>query len=122
LWVRETFLHEAAEYDHALSIKPYREASTVYRADVQGGGKGTKWRSSTQMPRGLSRILLENESVRVERLQEITRGDAMAEGCPFPNMQKGPDPREWFAEGCAYWAANPLAWVVEFRVVEGGYE
>jgi len=112
LWVRETFLHEAAEYDHALSIKPYREASTVYRADVQCGGKGTKWRSSTQMPRELSRILLEIESVRVERLQDITEDGATAEG---------DDPLSWFAH-CwrKFWAENPWVWVVEFRVVEGG--
>ena len=59
--------------------------------------------------------------MRVERLQDITRGDAMSEGCPFPNMAKGEDPRKWYADlwnqinGPAAWDANPWVWVVEFR-------
>ena len=73
------------------------------------------------MPRAASRITLEITSVRVERLQDITRGDAMSEGCPFPNMAKGEDPRKWYADlwnqlnGPAAWDANPWVWVVEFR-------
>ena len=63
--------------------------------------------------------------VRIERLQWISRGQAMAEGCPFSNMANGPDPRDWFRElwervnGVGAWETNPLVWVVEFKVVEG---
>ena len=66
-------------------------------------------------------MLLEIDAVRVERLQSISRGDAMAEGCPFPNMAKGDDPRAWFRDlwcdinGAGAWEANPWVWVVEFR-------
>ena len=80
-----------------------------------------KRRPSIHMPRWASRILLEVVSVRVERLQDISRGDAMAEGCPFPNMAQGDDPRQWYAElweqinGPGEWTANPWVWVVEFR-------
>lgn len=62
--------------------------------------------------------------VRVERLQDISRGDAMAEGCPFPNMAAGPDPRRWYAEmwdqisGPGSWDANPCVWALEFKVIE----
>lgn len=75
------------------------------------------------MPRWASRILLEVTAVRVERLQDISRGDAMAEGCPFPNMAKGDDPRKWYADlwdqinGAGSWEANPWVWVVEFKRV-----
>jgi hypothetical protein len=78
------------------------------------------------MPRWASRITLEITNIRVERLNEITRGGAMAEGCPFPNMADGPDPREWFSDlwesinGKGSWDANPWVWVIEFRKLDGG--
>jgi hypothetical protein len=66
-------------------------------------------------------LTLEITAVRVEKLQVISRGDAMAEGCPFPNMAQGRDPREWYAglydatHGPGAWEANPWVWVVDFR-------
>ena len=80
-----------------------------------------KVRPSIHMPRWASRITLEVTIVRVERLHDISRGDAMAEGCPFPNMAQGHDPRHWYAElweqinGAGSWNANPWVWVIEFR-------
>jgi len=83
-----------------------------------------KWRPSIHMPRWASRITLEIVSVRVERLGNISRGDAMAEGCPFPNMAEDDNPVDWFrgiwqtihpSEGPHGWAANPWVWVVEFK-------
>jgi hypothetical protein len=46
------------------------------------------WRSPVSMPRWASRFTIENESVRVERLQAISEEDARAAGFearPFPN-------------------------------------
>ncbi len=80
-----------------------------------------RWRPSIHMPRKASRITLEITEVRVERLQDISRGDCMAEGCPFPNIAKLTDPIEWFAELWESinenWDANPWVWVVEFKRV-----
>lgn len=124
LWVREA-------WSEPTSLDP---GPTFYRADYPACVPpqfsnvppiaAIKWKPSIHMRRDQSRIMLEITGVRVERLQDISRGDAMAEGCPFPNMADGDDPRKWYADlwqkinGPGSWDANPLVWVVEFMRVE----
>ena len=85
------------------------------------GKSPMKWRPSIFMPRWASRITLEITGIWVEQLQKISRGDAMGEGCPFPNMVHVTDPREWFADswrsinGPESWNTNPWVWVIEFK-------
>jgi hypothetical protein len=129
LWVRETFsgpwCMEAQDGIAAAPPSKWGEFSRIwYWADGEPTqGDWTRPRPSIHMPRWASRITLEVTGVRVERLNDITRGEAMAEGCPFPNMKFGPDPREWFADlwssinGEGNWDLNPWVWVVEFRRV-----
>jgi hypothetical protein len=143
LWVRETFMHEPADYCWEASVSiPCRPAETVYRADFPQSPPGEGWQPSIHMPRALSRITLEVTGVRVERLQDISEADASAEGiveCPIPaddegprriGYMVGPDDGEsglqvtpirayrqlWESiNGPGSWAANPWVWVVEFR-------
>jgi len=139
LWVRETWRvgsrpcpHEGGvdglEYRADEVLLEEGDLLPLYRPelpdDVCLGDFHSGWRPSIHMFRWASRITLEITDVRVERLQDISRGDAMAEGCPFPNMAAGDDPREWFHDlwaqinGAESWDANPWAWVVEFGVVK----
>lgn len=60
-------------------------SGVTYRADHQdprgdGPAHPIKWRSSMFMPKALARTWLEVLAVRVERLQDINREDAIAEG------------------------------------------
>lgn len=85
LWVRETW-----SPDHAAFFPNYQD---IYRADshvdVENGLAYSpeakshflfRWRPSIHMPRRACRIILEITSVRVERVQQISEADAMAEG------------------------------------------
>lgn len=71
-------------------------------------------------PRGLSRIDLEITGVRVERLQEITEGDIIAEGCPREILYGTGWYRDLWEQinGAGSWAANPWVWVIEFRRIK----
>ena len=78
----------------------------------------------SKMPRCASRIIIEITGVRVERLQDISRGDCMSEGCPFQNIAKETDPVQWYKElwesiyGAGSWDTNPFVWVIEFKRIE----
>lgn len=120
LWVRENW-----RTVEAADKTPPRDLTAAHRiwfeADAPHQPGFGKFRPGMFMCRWMSRILLEVVSVRVERLQDISRGDAMGEGCPFPNMAQGDDPRQWYADlweqinGPGSWAVNPWVWVVEFK-------
>ena len=76
------------------------------------------------MPRIASRITLEITGVRVERLQDITANEALAEGTPdLRTIENGWDMKRCFQElwqsinGADSWASNPWVWVIEFKKV-----
>ena len=146
LWVRETFaLEQQVEsdqkppHDDGRPIKYEGEFDNEwvqphYRATDKTPELGyddmpedvdhmCRWKPSIFMPRWASRINLEIVSVRVDRLQGISRGDAMAEGCPFPNIAKETDPKQWYRDlweqinGAGSWDLNPWVWVIEFKRV-----
>ena len=102
-------------------------------------GDWTRPRPSIHMPRWASRITLEIVSVRVERLQDISYEDALAEGVlDFrqliePECQQGETADECARRLCwpqrsyrqlwesingeGSWEKNPWVWVIEFRRV-----
>jgi hypothetical protein len=89
-----------------------------------------QWRPSIHMPRWASRITLEITEVRAERVQQISEGDANAEGCGLGCTVKSERFGRYMSAGqYAFaelwdsinakrglgWEANPWVWVIGFR-------
>jgi len=134
LWVRETFAAlSAGEYEPVKPRYGYgqeiRFAATDPLSGCDVGVRGYAWRPSIHMPRWASRILLEITTVRVERLQDITKDQAEAEGVRACEHDLDPDGNGYSATelfsilwsslyGIDSYNANPWVWVVEFKRVE----
>ena len=168
LWVRETWIHYHT-INHRVrmdggSFSEVSDGYAAYKADgfdsiqdfkdhirltSDSGFEGIEvwndqFRPSIHMPRWASRITLEVVSVKVERLQDISEEDAMAEGILKANhgldKYNQPHPKYYWKEigaetpnvchqqakyafanlwqsinGHGSWEANPWVWVVEFE-------
>lgn len=87
MWVRETWQHFQNVGQRAADFPEYQRfpANCFYRADESNPRTkplSGKWRPSLLMPRWACRLVLPLVSVRVERVQDITEDDAIAEGVP----------------------------------------
>lgn len=121
LWVREAWARIRVAQAQDQEWVVYREGDN--RTDYGG-----PWKPGIHMFRRDSRILLEITDVRVERLQDITEEQALAEGikkhsdggyhvedgkhysdCPVESFAG-----LWSSVG-GNWDANPWVWVVEFK-------
>jgi len=101
LWVRETWRTDKlgeGEY-------PVRKGQWIeYRAtpDIPPPTYPGRWRASIHMPRWASRIDLEITDIRVERVQDISEKDAIAEGVYWEAIEYPPPMHtgiSWVAPG-----------------------
>lgn len=140
LWVRESWCVGAMMDSRRAGEFVKKVRSIWYPADGDKPDWCGRTRHARFMPRWASRITLEITGVKVERLQEITPEDAIAEGCcpshgneldkpeiyrAAAEMVGGPYPRGVFAylwnqlHGPDSWELNPWAWCISFRRVTG---
>lgn len=143
LWVRETYMIEGSmsHGESVLGVKykaggrwiqnDSKEVFEIFHKSKEG------WRPNIFLPKVAARIWLQVESVRVERLKDITDSDAIAEGIESKETKLGPsyidyetgycnglfDARRCFQSlwqlinGAESWQANPWVWVVSFKVL-----
>lgn len=92
LWVRETWRTLERESDGVDGILyradeafiPIANTRAAAEAWVAANRRDGKWRPSIFMPRWASRITLEITEVRIEKVQDISSEDVLAEGVRIP--------------------------------------
>ncbi|WP_412464232.1 hypothetical protein [Flavobacterium mekongense] len=155
LWVREKWgkttnieCREDLDWPHRPHIITDREpngeiySAYIYAADgywqwLDDDGFTTEksyWKPSIHMPKEACRLFLKIKSIRVERLNDITEGDACLEGVELMDTNRYKDyidkhnsvisSRISFAtlwqsiNGEESWNSNPWVWVIEFERIE----
>jgi len=148
LYVRETFRCNgwatdlATIFYKASKKKSYTEIHEQFPVEGKKQLKvDGKWIPSIHMPRWASRIQLEITDIRVERLNDISAKDALAEGIERTAAKYCIEPYRNYDHHCmgsgynkstpecsfmtlwesisgeGSWDLNPWVWVVEFKVV-----
>ncbi|WP_018265507.1 hypothetical protein [Methylosinus sp. LW4] len=137
LWVKEAW-RAAVSFDGFKPSEIVPGNYVHYEADRRRDDLG-RYRHARFMPRWASRITLIVEGVKVERLQDISEADAIAEGC-FKGPATGrifesssaarlgcaewANARDWYADlweslhGEDAWSANPYVAAITFRTVK----
>jgi len=144
LWVKETW-RAGRGYDGARPRDMAPFSRIWFEADDcndNADAISRKARPSIFMPRWASRLTLTVTAVRVERLQDISRADAIAEGLTLASnvleeFWRWPEPHHenlWLSPPAAYrhlwnaingagaWNANPWVVAVSFDVRKGNID
>ena len=136
LYVRESFWDRTDRLSETHDLNAIHYVADGWRPPEETVHLRRK-RPSIHMPRWASRLTLKLTDIRVERVQEISEADAMAEGCTLPEgyeelaiaFFKQPC-REVFIDlwdsingkrGYG-WDANPWVWVLEFEVIRANVD
>lgn len=124
LWVKETWA-PVSDFDP-------KELGVLYRADMKMDESEVawSWRPSTHMREADSRLALRIESIRVERVHQITDADVIAEGIEQQHIEKN---RPFFHRNDIHaiafaehwdlanakrapWSSNPWCWALTVAV------
>lgn len=121
LWVREAHyvIGEYSGDNDGSRWAHYRADQSNNRADSKDIQWTGPWKPGIHMPRWASRLTLRITDVRVERLQDISNDDAVAEGAAgHPDGMWHAYRSLWtLINGPDSWDANPWVWAIRFEVI-----
>jgi hypothetical protein len=121
IWVRETFCHQPCGNAPELTVyKSGYPSNLLDRYESVMDEEDIRWTPSIHMPKWASRLTLKVTDVRIERVQDITKEQAKAEGIQPTGCTKGywesAYQRIWESI-YGNWNQNPYVWVIEFEVI-----
>lgn len=134
LWVREAWRTESNYYDDLSPSQMSGEETILFAADADWSDNKSvgRLRAGMHMPRWASRLTLIVTDVRVQRLQEISKDDVIAEGIaeregyPIADCYAGwhePYAQLWDTiNGAGSWDANPWVAAISFRVMRANID
>lgn len=106
-WVRETFAR--------------KDGGFIYLADNGNDTVDQRWYPAIHMPRTACRLRLEIVSLKAERLHDINKDDALAEGATWAldisNPHKAFEIIWRRINGADSWHLNPWIWAIGFKIV-----
>lgn len=122
LWVREAWSHDGPDLEtvksRLLDAIPQETYGPYYRA-TEVAPDTLKWITPLHMPRWASRLTLIVTATKIERLQEISREDAIAEGLKLVSKEieeffRWPPPFD-----AGMWLTTPAAFAWLWRQLHG---
>lgn len=142
IWVRETWkvLGRERDGETELSLEFRADGNKFNFATAEEWGTALAWwrkhkgtRSPIHMPRIFSRLTLTVSNVRIERLNDISEEDAIAEGTRCVSVSDIPrhaatSERQDFSRiwesinGVGSWASNPWCAVISFTVAHANID
>lgn len=152
LWVKENWA-QRRDLDHLNGTQLYESGvrTAWYWADGPSkccntgcAGAAGRVRTARFMPRWASRLTLRITNIRVERLQDISEADAIAEGIEHNPALDPVGPCKWRVytqphtgtdspvysyqtlwesiNGAESWVANPFVWCLSFSVIKANVD
>ena len=140
IYVRETFQGPLVDFEESeacaenmhLFENPnyciYRATDSAREFSDPDGDTHYGWKPSIHMPRWASRLTLKINSVRVERIQDISKEDAIAEGFDYSKSESAAKQgfaisartnfrHAWESIYGDSWNKNQWVWVIDFEVI-----
>ena len=142
IWAREQFAYlPASAYRGSAGIEQRPspgcpDMAAVFREGFDRSGR-KQWRPSIHMPRWASRLTLRITDVRVERVQDTSESDSIAEGVSDCYEITDPATGEINRDACEAfeelwdsingprgygWDANPWVWALTFDVIHANVD